>query len=208
MPSFSAAYPESKPLNCVDEGLPIAFQWGGAPAWRFAPPPTTAPTETVALAEAPITEPLELVRLPDELDQRVDQTGARSTDNGSFAEIAWQRRDRLAEARAKVNDICGRLEVPAEAASRAGEVLTALQTASLPAPDRVVVSADQELAFVFFSEGTDSRGAHRRVATLTCSQDGISSLLQDRDKGTSVAWDVEQDLFETLGRIEAFLTGR
>ena len=97
---------------------------------------------------------------------------------------------------------------PAIAANQAVLVLEALVGASL-IPARVALTADRAIAFVFFDGELIAGGAHRRVATLTCSEDGLSALLEDRQSGQRRVWDVEDaQLPDSLSRIKDFVAGK
>jgi len=76
-------------------------------------------------------------------------------------------------------------------------------------PARVVLTADREIAFVFFGDEFVAGGAHRRVATMTCSDEGVSAMLEDRQGDGVQAWDVEaEQMTETLDRVRNFLAGK
>jgi hypothetical protein len=117
--------------------------------------------------------------------------------------------DALGATKARLQEIRHHVDVDEAAVALAEQVIDALMLGSL-VPSRVVVTADREVAFVFFGDEVQEGGAHRLVATLTCSSDDeLSALIQDRRAPQTQAWDLEvQQLRDALNRISSFVSGR
>lgn len=115
----------------------------------------------------------------------------------------------LGPAKVRLREIRNEAVVTEAILELAEQVIVALAQGSL-VPSRVVVTADRELAFVFFGVELVEGGAHRFVATLTCSgEDGLSVLTQDRRAPRTQTWDLDvPQLSETLEQICAFVSGR
>jgi hypothetical protein len=93
-------------------------------------------------------------------------------------------------------------------AADAAAILAALEGAAL-LPARAALTADREVAFVFFGADLLPGGSHRRVATITCGEEGPSALQQDRAENARHAWDFElEQLSETIDRVRSFVAGQ
>jgi hypothetical protein len=75
--------------------------------------------------------------------------------------------------------------------------------------ERVVSTADGEIAFYFRGQERTPGGAHRRYGTIVCDSDGaLTALVEDRITRETKAWDVARDdLDEALGIIGDFVGG-
>ncbi len=164
-------------------GLPpkIEFGWGSYPVWGFDPAPSVAPTVTVG------------------------NTSTNTSAATAAADLGEQ--DPFSTAKAKLADI--RKEGTSELLSKLAEkLLAALAGASL-VPARVVNTAGHEIAFLFFGSQLREGGAHHLVATIICSEDGLSAMLQDRETQKITAWDLEtEQVSEGLERVRDFIAGR
>jgi hypothetical protein len=76
-------------------------------------------------------------------------------------------------------------------------------------PERVVSTADGEIAFYFVGSARTAGGAHVRYGTVICDSDGaITALYEDRVSGETRAWEVPTGgLDEALGIIGGFVGG-
>ncbi len=75
--------------------------------------------------------------------------------------------------------------------------------------ERVVSTAEGEVAFYFVGNERTPGGAYRRYGTIVCDADaGLAALYEDRITGDSKVWEVPAgDLDEALGIIGSFIKG-
>lgn len=178
---------------------PIEIKWDQGRIGGFDPAPNVTSTATVAPEAVALAT----------ASQLSSREGTTSATISPDTACAWAPapEDPLAPAWTKLEQI--KNEGVGEAIlALAQHVLGRLAEDSL-FPARVVLTADREIAFVFFGDEFVAGGAHRRVATMTCSDEGVSAMLEDRQGDGVQAWDVEaEQMTETLDRVRNFLAGK
>ncbi len=90
----------------------------------------------------------------------------------------------------------------------AERALDCIRTSGLSV-ERVVSTADGEVAFYFVGRQLTPGGAHRRYGTVVCDEDGaLTALCEDRVSRETKVWDVPAgELDEALGIIGSFIRG-